>query len=301
MQPKTISKPTLPAKPASPSSNSVSSLQAAAQANEVAAFDSLLQDLKRLAAERSFKSRLLSQLSYFREQASQHPSERHADTLLRTRWTMLEQQADRAGVLAQLEANPAWTIAKHFCGSFQSSVKKSTAAKTLPKAESAAGEEMNESRFFQTLMLDLDHRKNGNSPKSGEPPIDPKDHWLLYLGLRTLFVEASKSAGERDQQVLLPTWKMLWPLLNQYGLLNDYSRDLALRDKVRLFISGNFDLKSSQTLSRGKRRSHPGHDYTGRQGVTPSRLPERELAADETKLKTHCPPTARQTRTELKK
>jgi hypothetical protein len=110
---------------------------------------------------------------------------------------------------------------------------------------------MSESDFFALLLRKLDQTEIA----------DVKDRWLLYLGLRAMHTEARVARIERDHLLLKGTWKMLWPNLKRYGLLDELSQDLELKEKIQNFIGNEFQFEQAAQFRpfTARRTSYPSN------------------------------------------
>ena len=89
----------------------------------------------------------------------------------------------------------------------------------------------NAAAFFERLIRNLD------KVTPGVGPMDAKDRWLAYLGLRAMYTEAKLSRFDRDIRMLQATWAMLEPLLRENGLLLEYTLDIELQEMIERFLT----------------------------------------------------------------
>lgn len=120
--------------------------------------------------------------------------------------------------------NSFWSHIEGFVGVAEAVVARTQA----PKVRKDKDWEAND--FFRHLSIQVLKR----------PAMTPLEQFGIYVGLKYLEAESMRGRGQRDKTAIQYTWKTLHPLLEKFGLLNEFQSEQVIKKRVRSFVSGRF-------------------------------------------------------------
>ena len=167
------------------------------------------------------RERLKGQLEYFRVQALCDVDRKDHPRVIAQNFKALLQTKKAPGVINGFRAKPDfWREVASFVGDFDYSIRR---------REDVNRTDLSVHQFFQCLKEKVTHL--------------PESRRLVKLVMRfaigILILESRKPFAERNQTEIQYIWKVIWPLLNELGMLRQFQCQVQLREKVKTFIAGD--------------------------------------------------------------
>lgn len=200
------------------------------------AFDRMIARCEKLAVPRSFKESLIHRLNYFKTQSLCDRDRKHDDRLIRERWAKMENETRGCGLFEEGRLDHSiWPEIISFIG--VSDPKYVPEKKWEPQQRKV---EPQKSRFEKWTAEDFFRHLKEKIVSS--QAIPKSERQFLKVAVCYLFVETliPRSNRSRDPATIRETWKVAWPLLNKYGLLDEYRKDTQLKSRVEFFLKDGF-------------------------------------------------------------
>lgn len=200
------------------------------------AFDRMIARCEKLAVPRSFKENLIHRLNYFKTQSLCDQDRKHDDRLIRERWAEFEKETRGCGLFEEARLDHSlWPEVISFVGvtdpKYVPEKKWEPPPRNLEPPRSPF-EKWTPTDFFRHLKTKI----------ASSSSIPKNERHFLKIAVSYLFVETMvpRSNSNRDPATVKETWKLAWPLLDKYKLLDEYRKDHQLKSRVEFFLKDGF-------------------------------------------------------------
>jgi hypothetical protein len=194
-------------------------------------FDLIIESVKRSAVVISFKSEILSALEYFKTQSLCDLDRRDQPFVMRARWRELENKTQGLGLFDELKKrDEIWRVVRCFVFDAE------PASLLVPRVEPPLVKEA--SKFLNWTPEDFFEHLSKHAERT--PTFSSDESLALSHGILFLKASASLPKQKRDAKRIKQVWTAIHPLLKKLNLMDEFSRDHDMRNRIRLFVENSF-------------------------------------------------------------
>lgn len=194
-------------------------------------FELIIESVSKVSMTPAFKTEIVAALEYFKQQALCDLDRRDQPLAIRSRWRELEGKTKGLGLFDDIKKrDEVWRVVRCFVYDAEPSSLLVPVVERPPVVAVSKFESWTPEDFFEHV-----YKRAELAPK-----ISPEEEMALTHGLMFLKASASLPKARREQHKIKSVWKSIHPILTRLNVMTEFSKEEALKNRVKLFLENAF-------------------------------------------------------------